>query len=34
MVLVWLLIGAIVGANITLVVYSCILVGKDSDNKM
>lgn len=34
MILVWILIGAIIGANITLVVYSCIVAGRDSDMKM
>lgn len=27
----WL--GFIVGANITLILYACILAGKDSDNR-
>lgn len=34
MILVWILIGAIIGGNLTLLVYSCILAGKDSDRKM
>jgi len=34
MIFGWILIGAIIGANITLVVYSCIIAGKDSDNRM
>ena len=30
----WLLIGIIIGANISLWLYACIIAGKESDKKM
>ncbi len=31
--IVWLLIGLFLGANMSLILYACILAGKESDNR-
>lgn len=31
--IVWLLIGLFLGANISLILYACIIAGKESDSR-
>lgn len=31
--IVWLIIGMIIGANLSLVLYACIIAGKESDKR-
>ena len=31
--IVWILIGLFLGANISLILYACIIAGKESDKR-
>lgn len=31
--IVWLIIGMVIGANLSLVLYACIIAGKENDKR-
>lgn len=31
--IVWLIIGMVIGANLSLILYACIIAGKESDKR-